>query len=113
MVHLRFFYDFANPQDCSIARGGTLDRIPQMMAASSPDSWFHSAMSALSFANFGGRLKSQEAKNAGVVFYNTALGRFARVMSSSSGANIKTEETLLGIFLLGIYEVCCIACFVT
>ncbi|EHK23050.1 uncharacterized protein TRIVIDRAFT_60130 [Trichoderma virens Gv29-8] len=104
MVHLRFFYDFANAQDRGTATNGALDRIPQMMAASSPDSWFHSAMSALSFANFGGRLKSQEAKNVAAVFYNNALGRFARVMSSSASGKTGAEQVLFGIFLLGIYE---------
>lgn len=113
MVHLRFFYDFANVYDGGTARRGALNGIPQMMAASSPDSWFYSATSALSFANFGGRLKSQEAKGAAVVFYNTALGRFAKAMSNSSGGKMKAEEALFGIFLLGIYEVCCVACFAT
>ncbi|PNP51241.1 hypothetical protein THARTR1_08145 [Trichoderma harzianum] len=76
-----------------------------MMADSSPNSWFHSALTALSLVNFGGRLKSQEAKDAAVVFYNDALGRFASVMSNSAGDKIKMEEVLFGIFLLGIYEV--------
>ncbi|UKZ74658.1 hypothetical protein TrVFT333_002328 [Trichoderma virens FT-333] len=62
-------------------------------------------MSALSFANFGGRLKSQEAKNVAAVFYNNALGRFARVMSSSASGKTGAEQVLFGIFLLGIYEV--------
>ncbi|KAL7916830.1 hypothetical protein GGI35DRAFT_434068 [Trichoderma velutinum] len=105
MVQLRFFYDFASAQDRGIGRMGSLDQIPQMMAASSPNSWFHSALSALSLANFGGRFKSQEAKDAALVFYNNALGRFASVMSNSTGGKIKMEEVLFGIFLLGIYEV--------
>ncbi|KIW14278.1 hypothetical protein PV08_07060 [Exophiala spinifera] len=104
MVHLRFFYDFASAQDNGMTRGGALGRIPQMVTTCPSNTWFHSAISALSFANFGGRLKSQEAKDAGVVFYNNALGRLARVMSDSGGAKIQTDQVLPGIFLLGIYE---------
>ncbi|QYS92668.1 Zn(2)-C6 fungal-type domain-containing protein [Trichoderma simmonsii] len=105
MVQLRFLYDFASAQDRAPEIRGSLDQIPQMMADSSPNSWFHSALSALSLVNFGGRLKSQEAKDAAVVFYNDALGRFASVMSNSTAGKIKMEEVLFGIFLLGIYEV--------
>ncbi|PTB59949.1 hypothetical protein M431DRAFT_476497 [Trichoderma harzianum CBS 226.95] len=83
MVQLRFLYDFASAQDRAPEIRGSLDQIPQMMADSSPNSWFHSALSALSLVNFGGRLKSQEAKDAAVVFYNDALGRFASVMTST------------------------------
>ncbi|KAL7958060.1 hypothetical protein V8C34DRAFT_166514 [Trichoderma compactum] len=105
MVQLRFLYDFASAQDRDTRIRGSLDQTPQMMADSSPNSWFHSALSALALANFGRRLKSQEAKDAAVVFYNDALGRFASVMSNSTGGKIKMEEVLFGIFLLGIYEV--------
>ncbi|PKK42496.1 hypothetical protein CI102_13100 [Trichoderma harzianum] len=104
MVQLRFLYDFASAQDRAPEIRGSLDQIPQMMADSSPNSWFHSALSALSLVNFGGRLKSQEAKDAAVVFYNDALGRFASVISNSTAGKIKMEEVLFGIFLLGIYE---------
>ncbi|KAL7966366.1 hypothetical protein HDV63DRAFT_384643, partial [Trichoderma sp. SZMC 28014] len=105
MVQLRFFYDFASAQDRSTGKGGSLARIPQIIAASSPNSWFHSALSALSLANFGGRFKYQEARVASVMFYNNALGQFGSVMSSSTVRKIKMEEVLFGIFLLGIYEV--------
>lgn len=108
MVQLRFFYDFASAQDRSTGKGGSLARIPQIIAASSPNSWFHSALSALSLANFGGRFKYQEARVASVMFYNNALGQFGSVMSSSTVRKIKMEEVLFGIFLLGIYEVSCV-----
>ncbi len=100
MAYLRFLYDFASAQEHGMPRGGALDRIPHMMSASSADSWFHCAISALSLANFGGRLRSQEAKDAGLLSYNTALGRFSSAMSSPGGTRIKTDEALLGIFLL-------------
>jgi len=106
IVHLRFAYDFASAQDHDMVRDGGLGQISQRMATCSPDSWFHSVLSAISFANFGGRLKSQEAKDAGAKFYGSALGRFAKAMSSPGGTQIKADEAILGIFLLGIYEVC-------
>ncbi|KAL6884483.1 hypothetical protein GGI43DRAFT_433003 [Trichoderma evansii] len=104
LVHSRFIFDFATARNRDTTSGGALDRIPQLMAASPPDSWLYSAISALSFANFGNRLNSQDAKYIGAALYNTALGRFAKTISSCGDGKIKTEEALFGIFLLGIYE---------
>lgn len=112
LVHSRFIFDFATAQNRNTASGGALDRIPRLMAALSPDSWLYSAISALSFANFGSRLNSQEAKYVGTTLYNTALGRFAMAISSCGDGKIRTEEALFGIFILGIYEVCRVPCFV-
>lgn len=104
MVYLRFFYDFVNAQDYDMSRNGAFDRIPSMITNCSSDSCFYSAISAVSFANFGGRVKSQEAKDTGAMFYGKALGQFAKAMSGTT-EQMQTDEALLGIFLLGIYEV--------
>lgn len=112
LVHSRFIFDFATAQGRNTANGGALDRIPQLMAALSPDSWLYSAISALSFANFGSRLNSQEAKYIGATFYNTAIGQFAKAISSCGDGKMRTEEALFGIFILGIFEVCRVPCFI-
>ena len=44
------------------------------------------------------------------MFYGKALGQFASAMSGPS-EQMQTDEALLGIFLLGLYEVCCNANF--
>lgn len=87
-----------------MSRKGAFDRVPQMLSSCSVDSCFYSAISAVSFANFGGRAKSQEARDTGAMFYGKALGQFAKAMASGS-EQMQTDEALLGIFLLGIYEV--------
>ncbi|KAF2097001.1 hypothetical protein NA57DRAFT_57611 [Rhizodiscina lignyota] len=102
MAYLRFFYDFISAQDYYNV-GSTADPIPEMFKKASPNSYFHSAVSAVSLANFGSRFKHEEARQKGQVYYGKALGQFTKAMTGPE-EEMDTNEALLGVFLLGIYE---------
>lgn len=108
MAYLRFFYDFVNAQDYDMSRNGAFDPIPDMFNNASPNSCFHSAVSAVSFANFGSRFKDEEAQQKGREYYGKALGQFAKSMvdNEKDPNRLGTNEALLGVFLLSVYEVC-------
>jgi hypothetical protein len=104
LAYLRFFFDFVTASDYNLNQTGAFQLLPDMFEKAPPDSFFHSAVSAASYANFGGRFKSDEARQVGTRYYGRALHQLAKSMTGASDG-IDTNETLLGIFLLALYEV--------
>lgn len=96
-AYRRFNFDFITPFP------GALSRLPQLLFASPPDSCLCSAVAAVAYANFYGRCRSIEAKEAGIVYYGRTLEKFATVMADP--VEIQQDDTLMVIFLMSMYEV--------
>ena len=96
LAYERLCYDFMEPYS-------SMARIQQKLSECSPDSCLHSAVAALSYANYHGRYKSQEAYEASTTYYGRTLPKLASLISNP--AEILRDDVLMVVLLLGLYEV--------
>lgn len=83
---------------------GTFARLDSLYLKAPEDSCVFCAVTAVSCANFNGRVKSEEAKHASVVYYGKTLQKLATLMAENQ-ANVNSDEILVVILGLGLYEV--------
>jgi hypothetical protein len=84
---------------------GTFSILDYLYPRASKDSCLYSAVTAVSCANFHGRLKSEEAKQASGLYYGKTLQKLATLMGMSP-TTLNSDEILVTILVLGLYEVC-------
>ena len=104
LAYQRFRYDFVMPSGVNSPARGTFSRLDSLYPEASEDSCLYCAVTAVSCANFNGRVKSEEAKHAGVVYYGKTLQKLAALMAMDP-ANVNSDEILVVILVLGLYEV--------
>jgi hypothetical protein len=99
----RFFHDYVVSSDPLDRRKGFLEFLPGLHACSPPDSCLSATVSAIAFANFGGRFQVAEAKSLAAKSYGTALKLINVAIADPEEA--KGDATLLAVYLTSIYEV--------
>jgi hypothetical protein len=104
LAHQRFRYDFVMPSGVNSPAKGTFAKLDYLYSIAPEDSSLYCAVTAVSYANFHGRLKSEEAKHASGVYYGKSLQKLAGLMAMNP-ANIESDEILVVILVLGLYEV--------
>lgn len=99
----RFFQDYVVSSDPLDRRKGFLEFLPDLYACSPPGSCLSTTVSAIAFANFGGRFQLAEAKCLAAKSYGTAL-KLINIAIADPG-EARGDETLLAVYLTSIYEV--------
>jgi hypothetical protein len=104
LAYQRFRYDFVMASGKNSPAEGTFSRLDFLYPMAPEDSCLFSAVTAVSCANLHGRLKSEEAQRASGLYYGKALQRLAALMAMSP-STVNSDEILVVILVLGLYEV--------
>jgi hypothetical protein len=105
LAYNRFIYDFVIPNahsDPGVVADGLLDFVP-MYGNAAAGSCLRAATMAVCCANYAGRFKSAEAR----LQSSEHCGRALKLMQAAikDPMEAKSDETLLTVYLLGIWEV--------
>lgn len=105
LAYQRFLFDFvipSAPHEPGMCPDGVLDFLPMYFYAAS-DSCLRAAIMAVCYANYDGRFKSAEARMLSSECCGKALTQMQAAIKDPVKA--KSDETLLTVYLLGIWEV--------
>lgn len=81
-----------------------MGRLPELLKTTAQDSCLFNVVTAVAYANYNGRFKSEEANKASRLYYGQTLQQLAMIMTDP--AETQRDDILMVIFLLGLYEVC-------
>lgn len=104
LAYQRFLYDFVMPSGFHSPAKGTFSRLDTLYSKAPPDSCLFCAVTAVSCANFYGRLKSEEAKHASGVYYGKTLQKLAALMQTNP-TGFNGDGILVVLLVLSLYEV--------
>ncbi|KAJ5333004.1 uncharacterized protein N7506_006787 [Penicillium brevicompactum] len=103
LAYQRFVYDFLTPSGFHSPAKGTFSRLDTLYSRAPPDSCLFCAVTAVSYANFYGRLKSEEARLASGVYYGKTLQKLTALMDTNP-TGFTGDGILVVMLVLGLYE---------
>lgn len=93
----RFWYDFIHP----FPEG--MGRLSGLFKTTTQDPCLLTVVTAVAYANYHGRLNSEEASEASRLHYGLALQQLAAMMADPD--KMQRDDALTVILFLGLYEV--------